>query len=59
MCQCGCPNEDSRTGDCRARKIDGLLPCEIGYEDAKAEDDYERDRAAEQRAEARRENDGR
>ena len=59
MCQCGCGYEDSRTGDCRAKKIDGLTPCEAGYDEAKDLEEYYREQAAEARAEARRENDGR
>lgn len=55
MCQIGCPYEDSRTGDCTARSLDGLLPCDKGYPEAQEEDDYERDRADEFRAEMRME----
>lgn len=54
MCQCGCQHENFN-GDCTARCLDGLLPCDDGYPAAKEADDHEKDRAAEARAEMRRE----
>ena len=54
MCQCGCIYEDSRTGDCKGKSVDGLRPCEAAYEDAVKWAEYYQDREAELRAEMRR-----
>jgi len=54
MCHSRCSHENYH-GECTAREINGLLPCDDGYGDAADYDEYLREEAEEQRAESRRE----
>lgn len=54
MCHCRCLHENY-DGDCTARAIDGLLPCDDGYAEAADYDSYLADEAADLNAEYMRE----
>ena len=54
MCYYGCLHENWY-GECKAQPLDGLYPCDKGYDELKEQWEGERDAAVEARAEERAE----